>query len=251
MDLATIVGFIGGFVIVIAAMFAGGDIMIFVNIPSVLIVVGGTLFVVAMKFSGTQLAKAMSIAGKAFMVKVADRDELIGLLREMGTLARKDGPLALEKLQIDDPFLSRGVMMIVDGSEADVVRSILNKEKNNIKKRHDDGRRIFMSMGDVAPAMGMIGTLVGLVQMLSNMSDPKSIGPSMAVALLTTLYGAMIANMVALPIADKLSIRGDEEEKVQAMVVDALSAISTGAPRTVLDETLNSYVAVSQREEAA
>ena len=138
--------------------------------------------------------------------------------------------------------------MLVDGHDSDVVRDMLTKDMKQTEERHGWGAKVFMAMGDVAPAMGMIGTLVGLVAMLSNMDDPKAIGPAMAVALLTTLYGAMLANMVAIPIANKLELRKVEEGRIKSLCIDALMAIQAGQNPRVISSMLKTYLAPSQRE---
>ncbi len=242
MDLATIVGIIGAFAIVIAAMFFGGDIGLFVNIPSILIVVGGTIFAVMTKFSLKLYLSAFKVAGQAFSVKLDDPADLVKTCVEMAVAARKGGLLSLESIEVDNAFLKKGVQYIVDGLEADVVRTTLMKDMMQSVERHAIGKKIFMAIGDVAPAMGMIGTLVGLVQMLAAMDDPKSVGPAMAVALLTTLYGAMIANMFAIPVADKLELRSKEERLLKSLVIDAIVGIQTGQNPRLLEELLKSYV---------
>lgn len=247
MDLATLVGLIGAFGIIIAAMVLGGDIGIFVNPPSILIVLGGTLLVVLMKFTLAQFLGAGKVMAKAFMFKSVNPEDIIAETVELADAARKGGLLSLEDKQVSSDFMQRGIQLLVDGHDPEVVRQLLNKEARLTFDRHDFGNKIFKAMGDVAPAMGMIGTLVGLVQMLSNMSDPKSIGPAMAVALLTTLYGAMIANMFALPIADKLEVRRDEEALNQALVIDGLLAIQAGQNPRVIDQMLRSYLPEGKR----
>ena len=247
MDIATLVGFVGGLAIVLAAILTGGSLLLFINIPSILIVFGGSAFVVSMKFSLQQMTKAVSIALKAFLFKPESVEELIKKGTELAALARKSGPLALEKVEIKDPYLKRGIMLVVDGTDPDIVREILYKEKNSVVSRHEEGQRIFKSLADVAPAMGMIGTLIGLVQMLANMDDPSSIGPAMAVALLTTLYGAVLANMFAAPVADKLSLRSQEEESLKQMMIDIVLGIAAGHSRAVVQEQLSSYLPANQR----
>ena len=208
MDLATVIGMLGGIGFIVMAMILGGDLVIFIDVPSVLIVFGGTLFVVLSQFTLGQFFGAGKIAGKAFMFKIDTPDELIEKIVEMADSARKGGFLALEEADIGNPFMQKGVDMLVDGHDIEVVRETLIKDISMTTERHEFGVSIFKGMGDVAPAMGMIGTLIGLVAMLSNMDDPKAIGPAMAVALLTTLYGAFLANVICLPIASKLKNRG-------------------------------------------
>jgi len=247
-DLATLLGLIGGLAIVTMAMVLGGSLATFVDVPSVLIVFVGTMFVVLMKFSLSQFLAAGKVAAKAFIFKLDKPEELIGLVIELADAARKGGLLSLEGKEISNPFLSKGVQLLIDGHDANVVKGLMNKDKNLALERHSLGAAVFSSMGDVAPAMGMIGTLVGLVAMLSNMDDPKSIGPAMAVALLTTLYGAMLANMIAIPIADKLKLRMTEEECIKSMVIDALLAIQAGQNPRVIETMLRTYLPEGKRE---
>ena len=247
MDIATLVGLLGGFGIVIAAMVTGGDIGVFVNVPSLLIVVGGTILVAMMKFTLGQYLGLAKVMGKSFMFKSIAPDLIISETVELADAARKGGLLSLEDKTVSSDFMQRGIQLLVDGHDPEIVKGLLNKESKLTADRHDAGVHIFKAMGDVAPGMGMIGTLVGLVQMLSNMSDPKSIGPAMAVALLTTLYGAMIATMVVLPIADKLSVRKDEEALNQAMIIDGLLAIQAGQNPRVIEQMLRNYLPEKKR----
>jgi chemotaxis protein MotA len=214
MDLATLVGIIGAFSVVIVSMVMGGSAGMFINVPSLMIVLVGTLFVVLMKFSLAQFLGAVKVAVKAFSFKLAKPENIIEEVVELADAARKGGLLSLEGKEVSSNFLSKGIQLLVDGPDADVVRDLLKKDLHQTLQRHEWGAKIFKAMGEVGPAMGMIGTLVGLVAMLANMDDPKSIGPAMAAALLTTLYGAMFANMFALPIADKFGLRREEEGRV-------------------------------------
>ena len=248
MDLATLVGLLGAFALVLGAMATSGGIGMFIDVPSVLIVVLGSLFVVMMKFNLGQFLGAAKIIGKAFMFKLESPDELITQSVEMADAARKGGFLALEEAEISNAFMQKGVDLLVDGHDADVVKATLSKDISLTAERHDIGISIFKSLGDVAPAMGMIGTLVGLVAMLGNMDDPKSIGPAMAVALLTTLYGAIIANMFALPVAEKLALRKGEEAMNRALILDAVLGIQDGQNPRVLEGMLKNYLAEGKRE---
>ncbi|MGR5372951.1 flagellar motor protein PomA [Photobacterium damselae] len=247
MDLATLIGMLGAFAFIVMAMLLGGSLGMFFDVPSVLIVFGGTTFVVLMKYSIGQFLGATKIAAKAFMYKTDNPEELIAKIVEMADAARKGGFLALEEMEIDNPFLRRGIDLLVDGHDADVVRATLQKDISLTHERHEQGIGIFTSFGDVGPAMGMIGTLIGLVAMLSNMDDPKSIGPAMAVALLTTLYGSILANMVALPIADKLSLRKDQERLNRRLILDGVLAIQDGQNPRVIDGYLKNYLHEKKR----
>ncbi|MDF2181686.1 flagellar motor protein PomA [Neptuniibacter sp. CAU 1671] len=250
MDIATLVGLLGGFGIVVAAMVMGGDVGIFVNPPSLLIVVGGSIFVVLMKYTLGQFLAAGKVAAKAFMFKSVNPEDIIAETVDLADAARKGGLLSLEDKQVSSDFMQRGIQLLVDGHDPEVVKTLLNKEAKLTTDRHEFGATIFSAMGDVGPAMGMIGTLVGLVQMLSNMSDPKSIGPAMAVALLTTLYGAMMANMICLPIADKLKVRRNEEALNNALIIDGLLAIQAGQNPRVIEQMLRNYLPGNKRQTA-
>jgi len=246
-DLASLVGLVGAFGIVIFAMMLGGSIGMFIDVASVLIVIVGSIFAVMMKFELSGFISALKTAGKAFSFKMVKPDALVGEIVELAGLARKGGLLSLEGKEVSEPFLSKGIQLLVDGHDPDIVKTLLTKELKLASGRHDLSIGVFKSMGDVAPAMGMIGTLIGLVAMLANMSDPKAIGPAMAIALLTTLYGAMIANMIALPIAEKLMLRRDEEDLLKAMIIDALLAIQSGQNPRVIESMLLAYIQEGKR----
>ncbi|OBU18869.1 flagellar motor protein PomA [Photobacterium aquimaris] len=247
MDLATLIGLLGAFAFILMAMLVGGDLVMFADTSSVFIVIGGSLFVVLMKYNVSQFFGAAKVAAKAFIFKTDKPDDLIAQIVTMADSARKGGFLALEEMEVENPFLRKGIDLLVDGHDADTVRMILRKDIALTNERHEQGASIFSSLGDVAPAMGMIGTLIGLVAMLSNMDDPKSIGPAMAVALLTTLYGSILANMVALPIADKLMLRKNEERLNRLLILDGVLAIQEGQNPRVIDSYLKNYLHEKKR----
>jgi len=247
MDLATLLGLIGVWILVIVTIVIGGSASMFVNIPSILIVVGGSLMVVMMKFGMGQFFGALATAGKAFINKMDKPEDLIEQIVELADAARKGGLLSLEGKQVDNGFLQGGIQLLVDGHDPEVVKTLLTKDMKQAVDRHEWSQKIWSNIGDVGPAMGMIGTLIGLVGMLSTMDDPQSIGPSMAVALLTTLYGAMLANMLALPLCDKLNLRSSEEETIKSLIIDALLAIQAGQNPRVIDTMLRTYLPGSKR----
>lgn len=251
MDIATLIGLLGGLGIIIGAMVLGGDVGIFVNVPSLLIVIGGSLFVVMIKFTLGQFLSAGKVAAKAFLFKSVSPEEIIAETVGLADAARKGGLLSLEDKEVSTPFMQRGIQLLVDGHDPEVVKSLLHKESGLTLERHSLGAQTFKAIGDVGPAMGMIGTLVGLVQMLSNMSDPKSIGPAMAVALLTTLYGAMLATVIALPIADKLERRKEEEALNRSLIIDGLLSIQAGQNPRVIEQMLRNYLPEKKRESEA
>lgn len=247
MDLATLIGLIAAFGIILASIMTGGELGMFINVPSLLVVCGGTVGAVMMKFTLKQFLGAFKVAMRAFIFKLDKPEDLIEQTVEMANEARKGGLLALEGKETENDFLAKGIQMMVDGHEPEVVKQTLQSDLNAAVERHQVGKSIFKSIGDAAPAMGMIGTLIGLVQMLSNMSDPASIGPAMAVALLTTLYGAVIANVFAIPIADKLGLRANEERMVKSMIIDSLQGIQEGRNPRVIEEILKTYLPSSKR----
>jgi len=246
-DLATLIGILGAFGIIGGAMTMSGGIGMFFDVPSLLIVIVGTIFVVLMKFSLSQFLGCFKVAGKAFVFKLVAPTDLIAEVVELADDARKNGLLALEGKDVSDDFLQAGIQLLVDGHDPEIVKSLMLKDMNETIKRHDIGSQIWKQMGDVAPAMGMVGTLIGLVAMLSNMSDPASIGPAMAVALLTTLYGSMLANMVALPISDKVTLRREEEGTIKSMIIDAIMGIQAGQNPRVIDSMLRNYLPAAKR----
>jgi len=246
-DLATIVGLIGAMALILISMLMSGELGMFVNAPSLVIVVGGTIFSVMAKYGLGQFLGAVKIAGKSFALKLPDPNELIDEIVTLADEARKGGLLSLEGKEVSSEFLQRGIQLLVDGHDPDVVKALLAIDKNKAAERHQTGASIFSAMADVAPAMGMIGTLIGLVAMLANMDDPKAIGPAMAVALLTTLYGAVIANALCGPIAAKLQLRAGEEALIKSLIIDALLAIQGGQNPRVIDSMLRNYLPESKR----
>ena len=247
MDLATLLGMLGAIGIVLAAILTGGSALVFVNVPSILIVVGGTIMVVMIKFSMGQFFGAFKVAITAFINKTDDPEAVIEKIVELANIARKEGMLALENAEIENEFLDEGIKMLIDGNSREVVEAVMQKDLKATIDRHTWGAKVFSATADVAPAMGMIGTLIGLVQMLSNMDDPKSIGPAMAVALLTTLYGAMIANMVAMPLADKLTLRKADENRIRSMCLDGVLAIQEGQNPRIIESMLKAYLEPAKR----
>jgi len=249
-DIATLVGVIGAYAIVLLAMIQGGGVGQFVDVPSILIVVVGSHFIVIMKHSFGEFFAGFKVGMKAILFKSANAQVLIIKIVELADAARKGGLLSLESAEIPDTFMKKGVSLLVDGHSADIVESILRKDVKLASERHGIAAQVFKSLADIAPAMGMIGTLVGLVGMLANMDDPKSIGPAMAVALLTTLYGAVIANMLAIPVMEKLELRDGQEKRTRNLTIDGLLAIQAGQNPRVIEQLLQGYLAESKRPQA-
>ena len=247
MDLATLIGIIGAIGAIIISILMGGEMGMFVNAPGLMIVVGGTVAVTLMKFPLGLTLGAFGIALKAFIHKPQQPSKIIEQSIELANVARKEGLLGLENVDVENEFLRDGIQLVVDGNEPALVQKILSKNISLTIERNEIGLNVFKAIGDVAPAMGMIGTLIGLVQMMSNMSDPKSIGPAMAVALLTTFYGAVIANTMALPIADKLAHRSNEERLNKSMILESINAIQEGLNPRMIEGLLNAYLPESKK----
>ncbi|MEQ8407835.1 MAG: flagellar motor protein PomA [Gammaproteobacteria bacterium] len=248
MDLATLLGLVGAFAVVVVAILMGGSANIFINPPSLFIVLGGTAMVVLIKFNLSQFVGAFGVAIKAFRGQSQKPKELIEDIVEMAGVARKKGLFALEEFEIKYPYLQNAIALVMEGRSPEDTAKLLQKDKQEISERQKLGSQIFTASGDVAPAMGMIGTLIGLVQMLSSMDDPKAIGPAMAVALLTTLYGAMLANMFFLPMADKLKLRRGEEEKLNAICLDGVMGIMEGQNPRIIESMLKLYLTPKVRD---
>ncbi len=247
MDLATVVGLVFGTILVLVAILLGGSITLFLDLVSILIVLGGGISATVIRFGIKDITNAIKVAKNAFSDKTPSIGELIDKLEELATIARKEGILALERVSFDDPFLQKGINYLVDGADSEQLQSLLYTDIDNTASRHEIGSKIFSSLGDSAPAFGMVGTLVGLVQMLANMDDPASIGPAMAVALLTTLYGSLIANLIALPIADKLSYRSAKEVMRKNLMIEGLLGIQKGENPKILREFLETYMPPADR----
>lgn len=240
MDLATLVGLIVGTAFVMLAILLGGSGPgPFINAPSILIVIGGSFAATLMRFPLKECFRALGTGfGRAFKEGVDDPLALIETAKELADIARKKGLIALEQVEVANPLMAKGVQYCADGRDADFIREMMSKEINASISRNMMGEKIFRSLGDAAPAFGMIGTLVGLVQMLMELSDPSAIGPSMAVALLTTLYGALLANLLFLPLADKLDTRAQQELGSRQLILDSILGINSGASPRALEETL-------------
>ncbi|WP_337840388.1 flagellar motor protein PomA [Rheinheimera sp.] len=252
MDLATVIGLIATMGMMVWAMWlsSSGSIGMFYDFVSIVIVFGGSFTAVIIKFTFSQLADAMKAISKAFMFKIESPEELIEKAVQLADSARKGGFLALEEAEIPNPFMQKGINMLVDGHDADVVRGTLEKDIELTYSRHESAIGVFKQLGDLGPAMGMIGTLIGLVAMLSNMSDPKAIGPAMAVALLTTLYGAIQANCIFLPLSEKMAVRNEEEKTNSELILDAIMGIQDGQNPKVIESLLRNYLASKKREVA-
>ena len=249
MDLNTIIGSVLGFVLIVGAMFMGGSIGAYIDIPSIVIVIGGTI---AATLTAFPMAAALQLPGvfqKTIKGGTGDPKSLIDQMVEFAEVARRDGILALDGLteDMENDLLVLGIKMAVDGTDPELIEDIMEADIENMGTRHGVGKGLFDAMGRYAPAFGMIGTLVGLIAMLANMSDPSAIGAGMAAALLTTLYGAILANCLFLPLADKLKIRSDEELLIKTIVVKGVMSIQAGDNPRVVEQKLRTFLPPSGR----
>lgn len=250
MDLATIIGLVFGSVVVVVAILIGGTISQFVDIPSIFIVVGGGLAATVIRFPLSGILASFMVGAKiAFTHKKIDPRDTIERLAELADVVRKNGPLGLEEIPIEDPRLAKGMQYITDGYDPAFIIETMEKDRDLYLARLEEGQRVFKSMGDAAPAFGMIGTLVGLVQLLASMDDPSAIGPAMAIALLTTLYGALLANLVCLPISDKLAAKVSLEDLNQTLIIDGVMAVRDNKSPALLREMLIAYLPEKHRVE--
>ena len=248
MDFATIIGLIGGIVLIGVAIASGSDAMLFVSIPSIMVVLGGTIAATLIKFPLKHCFNSVKVAVNAFRNEATQPRELIRIANDMAAIARKNGVIALDGFEVNDRFFKRASQMVADGYKPEFVEQALREDMEQSQERHEIGQRMFRAIGESAPAFGMIGTLVGLIQMLNTLDDPANIGPAMAVALLTTLYGALIANLIALPIADKLELRSQHERVNQMVIISSIAAIQQGQNPRLMDELLEAYLPVRERD---
>ena len=244
MDIGTIIGLAGAFGVVAFGILMGGSAAIFIDIPSMFITFGGAFGATLLHYPLPKIMATLGVVRKAFTGRADDYVKLFNLMTDLGLRARRDGILALEN-DIDnftDEFMKKGFQMAVDGNSADVIRHVLEEDVAAMQRRHITGQGVFKGLANYAPAFGMIGTLVGLVQMLQNMSDPTSIGAGMATALITTFYGSLIANTFALPIAGKLEQRTEEEVAMKNMIMEGILSIQEGNSPRVIRDKLRAYI---------
>ncbi len=258
MDLATVIGSVLAWILMVAAILVGGSsLLAFVDPPSVVVVIGGSIAVIMVAYPFANLKTLPSVMMNTVFAKPSEPGVLIETLVEFAEVARRDGILSLENAaaDVDNEFIKRGVQMAVDGTDPELIETIMEAELENVILRHQAAKGILDGVGKYAPAMGMIGTLIGLVAMLANMDDPSSIGAGMAVALLTTLYGALIANLVFLPMADKLALRSSEEVLMKTIVIQGVMAIQSGDNPRIVEQKLQTFLPPNARaaadEEAA
>ncbi|NMA95167.1 MAG: motility protein A [Clostridiales bacterium] len=250
MDIATIAGIIGGIAFIITGILLDGDVSTFYDLASIAIVLGGTIASTLIAYPLEAVIGLFRTIRNLFIRYEDDPNKIIDKLMELANIARREGLLALEESvrDEDDSFLQKGILLIVDGTDPELVKNILETELNFIEERHLKGQGIFKSMGGYAPAYGMIGTLIGLINMLKKLDEPQSIGPSMSVALVTTFYGTLLANLLFLPAAEKLRYKSDMEILYKEIILEGILSIQAGENPRIIEEKLKAFLSPRYRQ---
>jgi len=252
MDIATGLGLAAGITVVITMVLMGGDLHMFISEHAMIIIFGGSFSATLIRFPLAAMLHGLPLGIKfAFTISKVTIRELVDEIAGLAEIARKSGPVGLEKIAPEDPFLAKGVRFIADGYDADFIRDNLERDRDNFLTHLDEGQKIYRAIGDCAPAFGMIGTLIGMVQMFANMTDPSKLGPFMATALLATLYGALVANIFCLPIADKLHVKLVDEEVSRTLIIDGILMIRDSKSPALVREMLLAYLPEKHRHDEA
>lgn len=250
MDIATGLGLVFGFGVFIFLMMDGGGIMMFISEHATIVIFGGAAAATMIRFPFSTIAHGLPLAMRyAFSGKRLSQREIVDEITRLAEVVRKSGPIALENETIDDEFLAKGMRMIADGYDKEFMRDTLERDRDNTLFRLDEAQKVYRSIGDCAPAFGMVGTLVGMVQMFANMDDPSKLGPFMATALLATLYGAVVANLVCMPIADKVHLKADDLDVNSTLIIDGVLAIRESKSPTLVRELLMAYLPEHSRHD--
>ncbi len=253
MDLATAVGLLAGLSTIVGLILIdGGNFGQYWDKHAFIVIFGGSTAVTMIRFPFSVIAHGIPMGIKfVFQMRKMYPRDLIEEITKIAEVVRKSGPIALENVSVEDPFLAQGVRYIADGYDADFIRSAMERDRDMFLTHLDEGQKIYRAIGDCAPAWGMVGTLIGMVNMFGNMEDPSKLGPFMAVALLATLYGALVGNLIALPIADKLHVKLEEEEISRTLIIDGILQIRDAKSPAVVKEMLLSYLPHHIRDEMA
>lgn len=252
MDFATAVGLVFGFGVVFTLIAMGGSFSLYYDIHAVIVIGGGCTAATIIRFPFGALMHGLPMGIKfAFTMRSMNPRDLIDEITRIADTVRKTGATSLENLQVDDPFLAQGVRYLADGYDRDFIRDTMERDRDNFLQRLDEGQKIYRHVGDAAPAWGMIGTLVGMVQMFANMDDPSKLGPFMAISLLATLYGALVGNLICLPLADKLHLKLEEEDISRTLIIDGVLQIRDSKSPTIVREMLMAYLSDHDRHSMA
>ncbi len=248
MDIATLLGLVVGLALVTGAIMLGSSILQFVDIPSMMIVFGGSLAAISVAFPFEEVIQAFYAGVKIFASRKVRPREVVDIMVKVAEISRREGLLALENIQTENAVLKKSCQLIADNADPGLIRDTLRIEIGSMKRRHKIGQDVFRGLANYAPAFGMIGTLIGLIQMLGRLDDPKAIGPAMAVALITTFYGSMLSNLFFMPIAGKLNARTQQEIlNLEIIFEGAKSILENNNPRLVY-EKLSSFIAPRERK---
>jgi len=250
LDLASIIGLLSGIIVMVWTILLSGDLAGYIHWPSIVCTFGGTLAMTVMAFPFKGLAQSLKSLKYVFVYKPLDAENLIKSIIDLANIARKEGLLALEEAahNIEDDFLQRGVNLIVDGTDPELVRNIMETELAFIEERHAGNRGVYEFMANIGPAFGMLGTLIGLINMLANLDDPSSVGPNMAVAIITTFYGSLIANVFCNPVVSKLKKRSSEEILMKEVMLEGILSIQAGENPRIIEEKLKAFLSPRLRE---
>jgi chemotaxis protein MotA len=252
MDLATSLGLISGAIVLVTLILMGGDLGMFLDSHAFIVIFGGAFAATLIRFPFSTIFHGLPIGAKfAFTMRRMSQRELVDEIARLAEIVRKQGPMGLEKVEIEDPFLAKGVRFVADGYDTDFIRDNLERDRDNFLTRLDEGQKVYRSIGDCAPAFGMVGTLIGMVQMFANMTDPSKLGPYMAVALLATFYGAALANLLCLPIADKLQLKLHDEAINRDLILDGVLMMRDSKSPALVREMLLAYLPEKHRHEDA
>ena len=250
MDIATSLGLLSGVAVLVTLMLMGGGLGMFLSDHAVIIIFGGSFAATLIRFPLAAIFHGLPLGAKfAFTMRSTSQRELVDEIAALAEIARKQGPIGLEKVEIEDSFLAKGIRFVADGYDADFIRDNLERDRDNFLQHLDEGQKIYRAIGDCAPAFGMIGTLVGMVQMFANMTDPSKLGPFMATALLATLYGAVLANILCLPLADKLHLKLVDEEINRTLMIDGILMMRDSKSPTLVREMLLAYLPEKHRHD--
>jgi chemotaxis protein MotA len=251
MDIATGIGLVFGIAVFLFLMMDGGGLMMFVSEHASIVIFGGAIAATLVRFPFSTIAHGLPLALRyAFWTRRLSQREVVDEITRLAEVVRKNGPIALENEAIDDEFLAKGMRMIADGYDKDFMRDTLERDRDNMLFRLDESQKVYRAIGDCAPAFGMVGTLIGMVQMFANMDDPSKLGPFMATALLATLYGAILANLICLPIADKVQMKAEDIEINSTLIIDGILAIRESKSPSLVRELLMAYLPEHHRLEA-
>jgi chemotaxis protein MotA len=249
MDIATGLGLIAGAIVLVTLILMGGELGMFLDVHAFIVIFGGAFAATLIRFPLSSIFHGIPIGMKfAFTVRRITQRDLVDEIAGLAEIARKQGPIGLEKVEVADAFLAKGVRYVADGYDADFIRDNLERDRDNFLTHLDEGQKVYRSIGDCAPAFGMIGTLIGMVQMFANMTDPSKLGPYMAVALLATFYGAAVANLFCLPIADKLHVKLVDEEINRTLIIDGVLMMRESKSPALVREMLLAYLPEKHRD---